>query len=370
MTDVRFEWEPPEDWHRIETLDAHTGGEPFRIVTDGYPTIEGETLLEKRRYVQEHLDDYRRALMWEPRGHADMYGALLVEPDDPAADVGVLFTHNDGYSTMCGHGIIALGTVLPEAGYETRSSEKLVIQTPAGLVTARPKWAPSRSDERAARVERVAFENVPSFVVARNETVDVPDLGAVTVDVAFGGAFYAVCEASQFDLALDATDFRRQIELGRSIKRAVADALEDRIVHPTEDDLSFLYGTIFTGPPLNDDAGDRRTDDAAGGKPADGEADSRNVCVFADGEVDRCPTGTGVSARLALERDAGRLEPGDPFVVESIVGSRFTGRILDERSFEGHDAVVPEVTGSAHVVGRNEWLIDPDDPFGTGFFLR
>ncbi|WP_255190644.1 proline racemase family protein [Natronobeatus ordinarius] len=339
---IDLEWEPPEAWPRIRTIDAHTGGEPFRIVTDGFPPIEGETILEKRRYAREYLDHLRTGLLWEPRGHADMYGALLVEPSHPDADVGVLFTHNEGYSTMCGHGIIALGTVLPEAGVVDPDAESLTIETPAGLVTARPEW-------EAGRVARVAFENVPSFVYAREQTVSVPDVGEVTVDVAFGGAFYAFCNAESVDLSLDASGYRRAIDLGRQIKRAVADALE--ITHPAEDDLSFLYGTIFTGPP-------------------EGDADSRNVCVFADGEVDRCPTGTGVSARLARRRMNGSLEPGEPFVVESIVGSTFTGRVVDDATFEGHDAVIPEVIGSAHVVGRNELLLDPDDPFAEGFFLR
>lgn len=339
---IDIDWQPPEEWHQIRTIDAHTGGEPFRIVTDGFPTIEGETILEKRRYARGHLDHLRTALMWEPRGHADMYGALLVEPTHPDADVGVLFTHNDGYSTMCGHGIVGLGTVLPEAGVGGSPGEALTIETPAGLVTARPEW-------EDGRVARVAFQNVPSFVYARGETVSVPEVGEVTVDVAFGGAFYAFCDAESVGLSIEPAEYRRAIDLGRQIKQAVSDALE--ISHPTEDELSFLYGTIFTGPPESD-------------------ADSRNVCVFADGEVDRCPTGTGVSARLALRREAGTLELDEPFVVESIVGSRFTGRVVDEVEYEGYEAVIPEVTGSAHVVGRNELLIDPDDPFGDGFFLR
>ncbi len=339
---VTLEWEPPEHWTRIRTIDAHTGGEPFRIVTDGVPPIEGETILEKRRYAREHLDHLRTALMWEPRGHADMYGALLVEPSHPDADVGVLFTHNEGYSTMCGHGIIALGTVLPEAGFVDPDAESLAIETPAGLVTAYPAW-------EDGRVARVAFENVPSFVLTREETVSVPDVGDVTVDVAFGGAFYAFCDADSVGLSLDPSGYRQAIDLGRRIKRAVAETLE--ISHPTEDELSFLYGTIFTGSP-------------------EGDADSRNVCVFADGEVDRSPTGTGVSARVALQHANGALESGASFTVESIVGSRFTGRVVEEVSLETFDAVVPEVTGRAHVVGRNELLIDPDDPFGEGFFLR
>jgi trans-L-3-hydroxyproline dehydratase len=336
MTVELPDFEPDPGIERVETVEMHTGGEPLRVVTGGFPPIEGETLLEKRQYAEKNLDDYRTALMWEPRGHADMYGALPVESDDASADVGVLFVHNDGYSTMCGHGILALGTLLPRLdGYP---SDEVRIQTPAGVVTARPEWT-------GDRVERVAFENVPSFVVARNETVAVPGVGDVDFDVAFGGAFYAFCDAGQFDVSLDGDHFLELVDLGRRIKRSVAEAVD--VTHPEADDLGFLYGTIFTGPPRSEGA------------------DSRNVCVFAEGEVDRCPTGTGVSARLALRRD-----DGDPFVVESIVGSQFSGRVLRECEFHGYDAVVPEITGSAHVTGRSEFLLDPADPFEQGFILR
>lgn len=342
MTVELPEFEVPEESSHVRTVEMHTGGEPLRVVVDGFPPIEGETLLDKRRYVQAHLDDYRTALMWEPRGHADMYGALLVEPDNQSADVGVLFVHNEGYSTMCGHGIIALGTLLSEL--EAFGPDgPLRIQTPAGVVTTRPQWVD-------ARVRTVAFENVPSFVVARNETVAVDGLGTVRFDLAFGGAFYAFCDVEQFGIELDGDHFDELVNLGRRIKRAVA--AHNEITHPEDDDLGFLYGTIFTGPARS------------------AEGDSRNVCVFADGEVDRCPTGTGVSARLALRRDAGAIDVDEPFVVESIIGSQFTGRVLDDFDFHGHEAVLPEVTGSAHVTGTSTFLRNPEDPYDNGFLLR
>ncbi|MFB6183901.1 MAG: proline racemase family protein [Haloarculaceae archaeon] len=336
------DWTIPEAWTRIETIDAHTGGEPLRIVVDGLPPLEGETILDKRRYMQRELDDYRQALMYEPRGHADMYGAVLTDPDDERADLGVLFTHNEGYSTMCGHGIVALGTVLPETGLYDASTIR--IETPAGLITA-------TVNRDGDRVESVAFENVPSFVYARDRAVDVPGLGRVEYDVAFGGAFYAYVSAADVGVGLGTDDAADLVDAGRAIKAAVADDLE--IEHPHEDDLSFLYGTIFTGDP------------AAGS-----DADSRNVCVFADGEVDRCPTGTGVSGRLALRADDGRLDPGERFTVESIVGSTFTGWYDETATYGGYDAVVPTVRGSAHVTGSHTFVLDPDDPFQTGFFLR
>jgi trans-L-3-hydroxyproline dehydratase len=345
------EWSPPDEWPRIETIESHAGGEPLRVVVDGFPAVEGETILEKRRYAEEHLDDLRTALMWEPRGHADMYGAIPVEPERDDSDVGVLFTHNEGYSTMCGHGIVALGTVFVETGMldVERGADGLDIRfdTPAGPVAATASL--DASSDRA-RVESVAFENVPSFVYARDRTVEVPGVGTLSYDVAYGGAFYAYCEAGAAGVGLGPEDADALVRVGRAVKRAVAADLE--IEHPVEEDLGFLYGTILTGP------------------PEDEGADRRNVCVFADGEIDRSPTGTGVSGHLALETDRGRLDPGEPFVVESIVGSRFAGRALERTTFGGYDAVVPEVEGNASVVGRSEFVLDPEDPFAEGFFLR
>ena len=338
-------WNPPEDWMRITTIDAHAEGEPLRIITGGLPPISGDTILERRRHLRENLDHLRTALMWEPRGHADMYGAIMTDPVTPEADAGVLFLHNEGYSTMCGHGIIGLVTVALETGLLPMAGPVTTVKldTPAGLVTAHAKLERNR-------VRSVAFENVPSFVYVLDQTVDVPGIGPVRYDVAFGGAFYAYCQAADLGLGLGHSDFRLLIELGTAIKRAVMDSLS--IDHPFEDDLSFLYGTIFVGPPQ------------AGG------ADSRNVCIFAEGEVDRCPTGTGVSGRLALNHARGQLGEGQPFVVESIIGTHFTGRILGTTTFGEYEAVIPEIEGSAHIVGRHEFLIDPDDPLRDGFMLR
>jgi proline racemase len=338
-------WEPPDSWVRITIIDAHAGGEPLRIITGGLPPIPGNTILERRRYMRENLDHLRTALMWEPRGHADMYGAILTEPVTPGADLGVLFLHNEGYSTMCGHGIIGLVTVALETGIlpVSDSLSEIKLDTPAGLVTARAKL-------ENGRVRRVAFENVASFVYALDQTVDVPGIGSVRYDVAFGGAFYAYCQAADLKVGLGASDFRRLIEVGTAVKHAVMESLPIR--HPFEEDLSFLYGAIILGPAQSDGA------------------DSRNVCIFAEGEVDRCPTGTGVSGRLALNHVRGQMAAGQPFVVESIIGTRFTGRILGTTTFGPYQAVIPEIEGSAHIVGRHEFLIDPQDPLRDGFILR
>jgi len=340
-----MDWSPPDDWQQFTTVESHAGGEPLRVVTDGFPELPGNTILEKRRYVREHHDDLRTALMWEPRGHADMYGAILTDPVTEDGDVGVLFTHNEGYSSMCGHGVVALGVVLPQIGAVEVTPERprIAMDTPAGRVTALP-----RTDDDG-RVRRVAFENVPSFVVGLDERVTVPPHGTVEYDLAFGGAYYAYCDADRFDLPLDETSVDRLVEVGRAVKASVADAAS--IDHPTDEDLGFLYGVIFTGAPR-------------------GDADVRNVCVFADGEVDRSPTGTGVSGHLAIQHARGALGVGGSYTVESVVGSTFRGRVRDAVEFDGHDAVVPEVEGRAHVTGTATFALDPSDPFREGFLLR
>lgn len=342
-------WIPPSDWLRLTSIDAHAAGEPLRVFLSGseagFPALPGDSILAKRRYAREHVDHLRRALMFEPRGHADMYGCILTPPPTPDGDYGVLFTHNEGYSTMCGHGIIGLTTVVFETGLKSADGPNptLRLDTPAGRVTARAEWD-------GARVRSVSFENVPSFVYALGQTVTVPGVGHVRYDVAFGGAFYAFCEADDLDVRLTANDFRKLIEVGMRVKQAVRESLPIR--HPFEADLGFLYGTIICG--------------AAHG-PA---AHSRNVCVFAEGEVDRSPTGTGVSARVALEHARGNLSLGQPFTVESILGTTFTGRVARATTFGEYPAVIPEVTGNAWITGRHEFLIAPDDPLREGFILR
>jgi len=361
----------------VRTIDAHVAGEPLRVITGGISPIPGRTMLEKRRYAREHLDELRRALMWEPRGHADMYGCILTEPVSPDSRFGVLFLHNEGFSTMCGHGIIGLVTVALETGlvrgvressdrgegaggrrragegrggceYQPRDDGEpvaLKIDTPAGQVTATAEVG------IGGRVKSVSFLNVPSFVYTLDREVDVAGIGRVPVDVAFGGAFYAFCRAEKLGgVRLVPQEFRRLIEVGTRVKKAVAAELP--ICHPFEEDMGFLYGTIIVG------------------EPEDASHHSRNVCIFADGEVDRSPTGTGVSARAALHHARGEIRPGESFVVESILGTCFKCRIVGETRFGPHDAIIPEVTGSAHITGRNEFLIDPADPLRCGFLLR
>lgn len=336
-------WSPPAHWQRISTIDMHTGGEPLRIITSGLPPLEGRTVLEKRRYFRERLDHLRTGLMWEPRGHADMYGAIITPSE--TADLDVFFLHNEGYSTMCGHAVIAITKLVFETGLiaHTGDTRRLTINVPAGTVR-------SEAILKDDQVQQTRFLNVPSFVLLRDKHVDIPGIGQINFDVAYGGAFYAIVDATALGLKLVAEQYSRIIELGRRIKAAVQ--TQYPIEHPFERDLSFLYGTIFTAP-----------SDTPG-------VHSRNVTVFADGEVDRSATGSGVSARAALQHARGELQIGQEIVIESIVGSTMSVRAAEQTVFGPYKSVVPEVTGTAFVTGRHEFYFDPTDPLRRGFILR
>jgi proline racemase len=320
----------------VRTVDYHTAGEPFRIVTEGVEPPRGPTMLARRRDALARLDDVRRLLVNEPRGHADMYGCFVTDPDDPGADLGVVFFHNAGYSTACGHGTIALVTwALDEGIVERREGEnRVVVDVPSGRLETVARV-------EGGRVRSVRFRNVPAFAWARGLRAAGRD-----VDVAFGGAFYASCPER-----VEPRELPRLIALGREVKRELEAAHE--IVHPLEPELRDVYGVVFwqheaDGPPLA----------------------QRNVTVFADGEVDRSPCGSGTSARLALLDETGELPRGDVLRHRSIVGTEFAGRVVGEADVAGRAAVVTEVEGTAHRTGRHVFELDPDDPVGTGFLLR
>jgi proline racemase len=319
----------------VSAVDYHTGGEPFRIVTGGVHAPAGATILDKRRDALDRLDHVRRLLVYEPRGHADMYGCFVVEPNDDGADLGVVFFHNAGYSTACGHGTIALVTwALDEGIVERREGEnRVVVDVPSGRVET---WALVED----GRVRSVRFRNVPAFVWKTGLSA-----GDRTLDVAFGGAFYASLEER-----VDPAELPRLIELGREIKR-VLEAQHD-IVHPVEPELRDLYGVIFW--------------QAEGDDPLI----QRNVTVFADGEVDRSPCGSGTSARLALLDRSGRLARGAELRHRSIVGSEFRARVIGDTEVAGIPAVVTDVEGSAYRTGEHVFELDPDDVLGEGFLLR
>ncbi len=338
-------WTIPDDWIRISTIDAHTAGEPLRIILNGFPEVPRTDVLEVRRIVQQHHDLIRKLLMWEPRGHADMYGCVVTPPVTEGASFGIIFLHNEGYSTMCGHGVIAVVKVLLETQAVRSESPvtELSIDTPAGIVTA-------RAHVSEGSVGTVSFKNVPSYVVDLDATVVVPGLGEVPYDLAFGGAFYAFVRSADVGLECTPDHYRELISAGMAIKRAIVAART--LTHPTDPDLAFLYGTIFTG------------------RAEDGRAHSRNVCVFADGQVDRSPTGTGVSARAAIHHLRGEVGVGEWIEIESIIGSRFRVRVAETTTFASMDAVIPEVEGAAFITGRHEFVVDPKDPLRDGFLLR
>ena len=325
----------------VGAVEMHTGGEPTRIIVDGWPAFEAPTLLGKRREAKERFDHLRRGLMLEPRGHDGMYGALLVEPDHPDADLAVLFMHNEGYSTMCGHATIALARWAIESGRVKQQPGETVVrlQCPCGLVVA-----------RVAEDGFVRFESVPSFAYALDRIVPTETWGPVTVDIAYGGAFYAFLDAGSIGLDLHRSPMRAIADAGEEIARAAAKAIP--IDHPDEPDLAFLYGTILT------DGGD------GADKP------SRNVCVFAGRQIDRSPTGSGVSARMALQLARRRAKVGEQRLFESCTGTVFTGCALRPASPVGpRKAVVVEVGGRAHFIGESRFRFDPDDPLREGFSL-
>ena len=321
----------------LAATDYHTAGEPFRIVTAGAPDIPGATVRDRREHAaqSEEIDAVRRLLCHEPRGHADMYGCFPVPPDDSGADLGVLFWHKDGYSTACGHGTIALGAWAVESGRVAAPSDgevDVTIDVPSGRVVARVRL-------RAGAVEAVAFRNVPSFVIARGV-----EAAGVRVDVAYGGAIYASAPAAAFGLRVVPDDLERLIGAGRAVKRALAGS--DAARHPEDERLSGIYGTI-----LYEELG---------------ELHQRNVTVFADGEVDRSPCGSGTSARAVLLAADGVLGDGRSLRHDSIVGTTFAARVTGD----GPDGVLTEVEGRAYRTGEHRFVLDPRDPLGTGFVLR
>jgi trans-L-3-hydroxyproline dehydratase len=328
----------------ISTIDAHAAGEPLRIITAGLPPLPGATVLERRRYMAEHYDDVRRTLLFEPRGHADMYGAVLTPPVTPGADFGVLFLTNEGYSTMCGHGVIALTTVLLETGMVARHQPQtdVVYDSPAGLIRA-------NAEVEDGRVTSVAFRNVPAFRYAHGLDLET-SIGPVRVDVSYGGAFYALVDAYELGIEVVPENATALTRLGMEIKRAVEREIE--VVHPDERELRGIYGTIISEPP----------------RTADG--DGRNITIYAEGAVDRSPCGTGTSAKLACLYADSRVARGQPYVHESVIGTTFAGRVLSETSVGRYPAVETEIAGRGFLTGFQQCVVDPEDPTAGGFLVR
>lgn len=331
----------------IKTVEMHTGGEPLRIITGGIDIPDTGNLLDKRRYLKEEADHYRRFLMFEPRGHMDMYGALIVPADHPDADFGVIFMHNEGYSTMCGHAVIALGRFALDYGLVEKTGaavQQINIQCPCGLVQAFVEVDDGKTGA-------VRFESVPAFAYKIDQFVNTSEFGPVELDIAYGGAFYGILAASSVGLDLKSSPVQTMIRTATHLATAVRQQIP--INHSTEEDLGYLYGIIFT-------------DDTIGQQ----DQPSRNVCVFADGQVDRSPTGSGVTARLALNAAKGIARVGELFSFESLTDAVFSGKIVRETKIGSISAVTVEVSGRAHYCGSAEFMMEEDDLLASGFLLR
>jgi len=338
-------WIPPPEWLTIDTIDMHTGGEPLRILVSGLPEIKGKTILEKRNYFRDHYDFIRTGTMWEPRGHADMYGAVLTDPVTEDGDFGIIFMHNEGYSTMCGHATIAVAKLILETDLFKKKREEPVLQIdgPPGRIIAKGR-------KEKGEVTEVIFQNVSSFVFLENGEIIIDDLGKIRFDIAYGGAFYAIVEADKLGMELIPENYNQLISTGRKIKLVIQDNYQ--VKHPFEQDLSFLYGVIFTGRPENE------------------TNHSRNVCIFAEGELDRSATGSGISARAALHYQRREMNLGEWYTVESILGTTMNVKVKESVSFGPYQAVIPEVSGTAFFTGRNSFSFDPKDPLKNGFIFR
>lgn len=339
---------PPHCGSVLSVVDMHTGGEPLRIILRGFPEVKGDTILAKRRYVREHLDHLRKVLMLEPRGHNDMYGALLVKSELAEADLGVLFLHNEGYSTMCGHAVIALGRFAVDYGLvkEPSSPETQInIHCPCGLVKAFTQYADGKTGA-------VRFHSVPAFAFTTDVSVSVEGYGTVTVDISYGGALYAFVSAEKFGLDVNKSKTKDLVDAATAVSEAVKSQV--KLYHPVSEDLAFLYGTILTD-----------------GKDAFSEEPTANVCVFADAQVDRSPTGSGVTARVALQYHKGLIRLNQTRSFQSgATGSVFTGTAIEETMCGDFKAVVVEVKGHAHYSGVATFTQESDDPLSGGFLLR
>jgi proline racemase len=324
-------------------VDSHTEGMPTRVITGGVAPLPGATMLERKLHFEEHHDDLRLLLMNEPRGHAAMSGAILQPPTRDDADWGVLFIEVSGCLPMCGHGTIGVATVLVETGMVAVTEPETIVRldTPAGLIEV-------RVEVRNGRARSVTLRNVPAFLAARDRTVQVDGWGTIPYDMAFGGNFYAIVDAAAAGVDIEPAEADRLIACGADIMAAI-DAV-DRPVHPLDPRISGCHHVVLHAP------------------GRDG-SDARAATSIHPGWLDRSPCGTGTSARLAQLHARGEIGVGEPFVSESVLGTRFTGRIVQETTVGDRPAVIPEITGRAWITGMGQYLLDPEDPFPAGFVL-
>lgn len=328
----------------ISAIDTHTEGEPTRIILSGLPPIRGITMADKWAYARENMDHLRRALMHEPRGHRDMFGAILTSPCNPEADYGLMYMDSGGFLTMCGHGTIGTVMTLVEMGMvEAKEPETVVVfDTPAGLVKA-------HAVVEHGKVRRAWIENVPAFLYKADIPVEVEGLGKISVDISFGGNFFALVTADQVGIPLELHRAKELVDVGLRIRTAVNQQVS--VEHPIEKHINKVELTEITGPAVNP------------------EAHARNILVFGEGSVDRSPCGTGTCARMAELYAKGQLKLGQPFVHESIIGSLFHGELVREEKVGHLTGVVPHVGGAAYITGIQQFVIDPDDPMKYGFLV-
>jgi len=328
----------------VTAVDAHTEGMYARVVTGGVPVIPGKTMVEKWQWAQKNLDELRTMLMFEPRGNAVQSGSIITAPASPEADIGVLFIEVSGFLPMCGHMTIATSTVLVETGMvqAKEPATKIVLDTPAGLVTAEVRV-------QDGMVQDVTFRNIPSFLYKRDLVVDVPTIGKLRLDISWGGNFYAIVPAESVGLELVPARMREIIDTGSKIREAIFDQVE--VVHPLNPAINRCTHVRFVAPPLNP------------------KANMRNAVFFSAEGIDRSPCGTGTSAEVAMRFAKGELKLNQEFVSESIIGSMFTGKAVEETTAGKFPAIIPSIRGSAYITGIQQFVLDPRDPYPRGFYL-
>jgi 4-hydroxyproline epimerase len=322
-------------------IDAHTCGNPVRLVAGGGPLLHGKNMSERRQHFLKEFDWIRKGLMFEPRGHDMMSGSILYPPSDPANDIGVLFIETSGCLPMCGHGTIGTVTIAIEQGLVVpRTPGVLNLEVPAGLVRVEYR-------QEGKKVKSVKITNVKAFLAAENILVDCPDLGTLSVDVAYGGNFYAIVDVQKNFQGLEFFTADQLISWSRAIRWKINES--NSFIHPEDPTINGCSHILWTG------------------KVIDQASTARNAVFYGDKAIDRSPCGTGTSARLAQWHAKGKLKPGQDFIHESIIGSKFIGRIEEETTLAGKPAIIPSVEGWAIVTGYNTIIIDDDDPYAHGF---
>lgn len=329
----------------IFAIDSHTMGEPTRIVVGGLPNIPGKTMPDKKAYLEENLDYVRTAIMLEPRGHNDMFGSIITQPTTEEADLGIIFMDGGGYLNMCGHGSIGAVTVAIETGMVPviEPVTNITLEAPAGLVKAKAKVENGKAKE-------VSIVNVPSFLYKRDIEVDIPEIGKVAMDISFGGSFFAIVKAEKLGIDISPSNAQKIIDIGMNVIKAVNEQVE--IQHPTLPHIKTVDLCEIYGPAKSKDAS------------------MQNAVVFGQGQLDRSPCGTGTSAKIATLYTKGELKMNEDFIYESILQTKFKGKVIGETKVGDFNAIIPEITGSAYITGHNQFFIDPEDPVKHGFILK